>query len=550
MIPLVVSIIAKTETFQRDVAKARGEIDKFGGAAAKTQTAVFGLSKVMSSAGRGFTFFYLTNSVMNTATAMLKAQRTGESMFDAFLSGIPIINKMAKAAEELADELSGVAEQRELMLKFDKSFAGSEKLRQDLNRSIQLQAAGPGGEASLKSKFTYEDRLKEIAGFEEETLAIKKFNEEIYEQIRLLNQVPEAAERFQEFVFGGLPGSKKYTSNPAEVARKKVIEDQIRELKSKLMPVPNYDILRSQAEKEYRGQPSEFIGPPKPGKAELAAESTRINKMVLDDTREYLASIRSMDDLTRMEKIQNLEEYQLTHADVMIDIVGKETEAGILIRNEIENLKNARIDAMKVYSAELREDMENLALYTSDKFAETARTIESSMSGAFQSMITGGANFRDAMRQFFIDIGASFAKMAADMAAKAAMNAILNSVVGGIVGGIGGGFTQGTPGAQAAYAQQPYPVHHSGWVPYGTPSFQRGRGLKSNEMAAIIEKDELLVPNKQIVKSSGTNNQNFQPQIKVVIVRNEKEAYLEAMNSAEGEKVVVKHAMRNRRQIG
>ena len=267
------------------------------------------------------------------------------------------------------------------------------------------------------------------------------------------------------------------------------------------------------------------------------------NKLILASTREKLASIRSMHDKTRMEKIQILEDYRVAHFGHTEEIEAAEQ----LLKDEILSIQQSRVDAMKVYNAELQEDMEYSALYAKEKFVDAAQEIEGSMSSAFQSMIQGGANFRDAMRQFFMDIGTSFGKMASDMMARAIMMKTMGIIMGG--GGLGGDAVGA--GGQAFTPSNPYglatnPVQrHSGWVPYGTPSFQRGRGLKSNEMAAIIEKDEMLVPNKQIAKGV-SGSANYEPKFNIIIVRDEKAAYLEAMNSKEGEKSYIRHASRNR----
>lgn len=54
MIPLVMSIIAKTETFQRDMAKARGHVGKFGTSVKSTSTIVSGFSRqLLALAGVG-----------------------------------------------------------------------------------------------------------------------------------------------------------------------------------------------------------------------------------------------------------------------------------------------------------------------------------------------------------------------------------------------------------------------------------------------------------------------------------------------------------------
>ena len=143
-------------------------------------------------------------------------------------------------------------------------------------------------------------------------------------------------------------------------------------------------------------------------------------------------------------------------------------------------------------------------------------------------VIDGSKSAKEAMNDFFRDFFVRLAQAKAQML----MLDLWNAGPGSIFGGIGGA------------------VLHSGWVPEGVPSFRSGRGLKSNEMAAIIEKDEMLVPNNQIAKGrrggAGRGSADSPIQIKAVFVRDEREAYLEAMNSAEGEKVIVHKMLLNR----
>ena len=256
-----------------------------------------------------------------------------------------------------------------------------------------------------------------------------------------------------------------------------------------------------------------------PAGAEDAAVSARTNAQIVADTREKLASIRSLDYMTRMEKIQNLKSYMAAHADTMRDVVGAETEAGKLIRQEIESITSSRLDAMKVYSAELREDMQNLALYIGEKFAKAGRSIEGSLSDSFYSMKEKGKNLGTFLESVFLGIADSFARMAADMMARAAMATAVQPLISGLSAGLGGlfgggGGSFGNIGTSSPAVLSSSDVHyesaalgatklHTGWVPEGVPSFRTGRGLKPNEMAAVIEKDELLVPGSKIVRSAG-----------------------------------------------
>jgi len=266
------------------------------------------------------------------------------------------------------------------------------------------------------------------------------------------------------------------------------------------IPKERAEYMRKMAE---RANALSFVGPPEPepaaGGVDPAVVSARTDAQIVADTREKLASIRSMDYLTRMEKIQNLKAYMAAHADTLKGV----TEAEKLLTDEMTAILESRADAMKVYMAELREDSQNTGLYVSEKFAEASRSIESGLSGAFMNLRQEGSNFRSFMVDVFQSIQDSFAQMLADMAARVLMNATIAPLMSGLGGVLGNMFSGGgmiTAGGTAAGGGNPY-FMHSGWVPEGVPSFQTGRGLKSNEMAAIIEKDELLAPADQVVRS-------------------------------------------------
>jgi hypothetical protein len=242
------------------------------------------------------------------------------------------------------------------------------------------------------------------------------------------------------------------------------------------------------------------------GGSGVVKATKEVNAQVLADTKEKLASIRAMDYMTRQEKILNLREYMAAHAGTMAGV----TDAEKLLNDELLALQQSRVDAMKVYAAELREDMQNAGLYVKEKFVEAARSIEGSMSSAFESMISEGASWRDAMSNFFSDVGNSFAKMASDMAARAVMYGIMKGIFRG--GGDGGMITAG---GSAAGGGNPYFLHGGGIagidgvrkaVPFGTffgaPRFHLG----SNEVPAILEKGEKVIPKGQ---SGGTVINNY-----------------------------------------
>jgi len=316
------------------------------------------------------------------------------------------------------------------------------------------------------------------------------------------------------------------------------------------------------------------------GAAALTAEQM---KAIVASTRDALEQMRSMDYLTRNERIMNLEAYKAAHADIMTDVTGKETESAKLINREIENLKRSRLDAMQLYYTELKNDMEDSALYTSEKFAEAARSIEGSMSSAFQSMISGGASFKEAMDAFLLDIAASFAKMVSDMASRFIMKVTMDAI-GIETGSVAASATMATAittsGATAATAMGTAITAAGSVVASqiaaamgisGAIGSARGNIFNRGKITPFANGDivnrptlfpmaggvglmgesgpEAVMPLKRGrdgqlgVESSGGGTQN----IKVIMVYDDRQAAIEAMNSSEGEKVIIRHVANNRK---
>jgi hypothetical protein len=225
-------------------------------------------------------------------------------------------------------------------------------------------------------------------------------------------------------------------------------------------------------------------------------------KSVLESTKNAIESIRNQSYLTRMERIEALRQYARENAATL----EKVADAHKLLNEEIENLEKSRVNQLRVYMAELREDMQNIGLFVSDKMASAANSIESSMSDAFYNMAAEGQSFKESMIGFARDIRAAFMRMAADIIARATMNAVMNSSIGAAVGGIFGGFFGG--GATPAADPNPMMAHyaHGGGI-VGKLSRSRSvpalafagaprlhGGLLSDEFPAILQKGETVIP--------------------------------------------------------
>jgi len=289
---------------------------------------------------------------------------------------------------------------------------------------------------------------------------------------------------------------------------------------------------------------SEIKAPPGTG----GADNAEVNQKILDD--EAKAAEKRIQITARM--YEDMGQYgdgyyqaQVALLDLQKAEYGEYIDDKVLLEewyaNELKTIQEKiRVETQKLSNAQLSiweramqqreelwrdgltriEAMERDQMEIMNSFMDG---IESSWVNFWDPVIDGSKSAEEAMNDFFRNFLIKLIQAKAQMI----MLNLWNAGAGNVFGGIGA-------------------VLHSGWVPEGVPSFQRGRGLKSNEMAAIIEKDEMLVPNKQIVKGVSSGSANYEPKFNIIIVRDEKAAQIEAMNSKEGEKSYIRHANRNR----
>ncbi|HUS74343.1 MAG TPA: hypothetical protein VMY06_14890 [Sedimentisphaerales bacterium] len=276
-------------------------------------------------------------------------------------------------------------------------------------------------------------------------------------------------------------------------------------------------------------------------------------RRVIEDTQQGIESVRNMDYLTRMERIKNLEAYRDAHTNVLSQVF----KAEIILNEEILSLKRSRLDAMKVYNAELQEDFEDSSLYISERFADAAHSIESSMGNSFFSMISQGASWKDAMTGFFVNVGEAFGRMASEMMARA----IMMKTMGIIMGGGPPGYPVGVGSAKAPT----YVPHAMGNVfnmgrvvpmangdifdrPTYFPMADGKTGLiGEGGLEAAMPVRRMRGGRLGVEASGGQPNITVSPTpVKIVFVKNDREAQIELLKGKEGEKAFIQHAIRNR----
>ena len=237
---LVARFTADTTAFEQGTQRARKSLYDLTAESVKAQKSLGNLSSISKVFRLGMAT-YVIRSLTDTATGMLAARRHGDSMFEAFLAGIPIMNRLSEAADDLANELSGLAAVEETQKAWESFYSSLEKVRESLEKSLRLQQAGKGGEAAVKALFGYEDRLRDIDAINAQTEAIRKYNAEIDKEIDRLKKLQTA-----ENVPYGQAGIMSWT-----LPTRKEIDEQIKELQSQKRILPNLDVLRSQAAREY-----------------------------------------------------------------------------------------------------------------------------------------------------------------------------------------------------------------------------------------------------------------------------------------------------------
>ena len=233
---LAVNVVLNNEAFEREMRKTRQTIGSFRKDVSDSTQTISKLGSLM----RGGAMVYSVNRFTDMAAAMLEAKRKGESMFNAFLSGLPIINRLSESANRLANELSGLAAAQEAAAKSTNLVKGIDKTRESLERSIAINSAGKENAGAVQAKFAYEDRLKEIDALEAEAEAVRKYNAEIDKQIATL-------QTRRTGVPGG--GSAAFSGglSPTEAQRQR----QIADLQSQKLVIQNLGPLRTAAEREY-----------------------------------------------------------------------------------------------------------------------------------------------------------------------------------------------------------------------------------------------------------------------------------------------------------
>lgn len=181
---------------------------------------------------------------------------------------------------------------------------------------------------------------------------------------------------------------------------------------------------------------------------ETQAKIAEVNRKIAERAKvaaiklatEEIEAIRYMHWMTRMEKIQYLQDYLVAYKEA----AGTILEIEEMIKDEIKRLDRSRIDQLKVYYAELRENMQERGRWLADSFANAFRRIQGSASDMFYDIMTHAENWQDALENLFKNIVRAFVRMIADMLAEYMMFKTLTGLgLGYLAPGGGGAATTG-----------------------------------------------------------------------------------------------------------
>ena len=502
-------------------------------------------NNMMSKLQKIFRMGFLTygiNSLLDMGTAMAKAKVNGESMFRAFISGLPIINRMADSAEKFGDaladlylmgQISATPAFNQFNEQYKETFA-SMKLELDLLRSGGVETA-----EIIESQ--YQQQIKDIKAKKEGTEELIQYQENLNKKIAELESQKTAP---LGVGFGGAGRSKSVEQ----------IDKEIAALKEK------QEMYSTAAQKE---------------NLLLLAAQQRDEKLAALTEKQTEDTIKSQNEITNatIRMYQDLGQYPQEYFDLQEELLQKQVKAYTDAGGDIILAEQWKASEMERIYEETLKKQENaidqwVEHYTSmrevsEDFAKSyAAGLDDLGSKMTDWMKTGKMDWESWTNSLLTNWMDTLNKMAVAEAQKSIINPLVSSLVGAVVGGIGSGSAGSSDGAgtisqDAVYSHE---FHRGGIagkdiVPKSffrnAPSFHTG----NEEMYAKIKRNEGVFTQEQMKNLAPANNKstgqnqgiNFSPQMKVVIVRNEQEAFEEYLNSARGEKVLLKKQAKNQK---
>ena len=439
---------------------------------------------------------YAINSFMDIGSSMLEAKRNGESLFDAFLSGLPIINRMAESAKRLAKELSGLAAIEIITQKSSDITDNYDKIFTQLSRITQLQAAGSDA-ARLQAKFEYDDTLKEIKALDKQADAVREYNKAIDEKIK--------KGKVTGVGFGGAKIIEPYSE--AELAGPEFAKKQIE----------NFNALREKALADYNAKLKTATEEQTQANLQSQNEITNATIRMYQDLGYYP---QEYFDLQEELLDKQVKAYKDAGGD---EILAEQWKAGEMARiyeeteekfeDSLEKQKNALDEWVDHYTS-----MEKVSGDFIDNYSRGLDDLASKMTDWFKTGKMDWESWTNSLLTNWMD---TLNKMAIAQAQKSIINPLFKSLVGIIIGSAGsdaatgagayGGTGGGGPTGGASRSMightggMGYELPFNGYVPNSILANARSFHLGSEEMYAKIKKKEGVFTEEQMKNLAPVN---------------------------------------------
>jgi len=156
---LILNMIARTAQWVGPIKQAQRSVRELQETTADSAQSMNRLMR-LGLASRVFT------GLAEGVTEYHKAQREGTNALEMFVSKLPYIGNMSKAFNEMALEISGVAEEMERMASLSKMTGEHNTMYNKMERSYQLSLVSGDEEKKLQALYKYQDSLIAIDALE------------------------------------------------------------------------------------------------------------------------------------------------------------------------------------------------------------------------------------------------------------------------------------------------------------------------------------------------------------------------------------------------
>lgn len=490
--------------------------------------------------GRATSFVYLVSQLDDVAASLQKASYNGENFGLALLKSLPVAKQIDEVTSNIAKSLADMATRGQITSneKMTEAQSGYKKLFEEMTRAAELSKATAEDAAKIRVEHIYKDRIKEIEEWSKGTQDLTKHNELLKKQIQELEELkakPMGKTVNVGSIFTGItPVTTGRTKTDAQINK------EIAALESQILA---YDTTTQKANLLAAAE------------AERAAALTKANEKTVaaiekeaDKYEDYAAdraeiTARMYDDMGIHDK--RYKDAQIALLDIQKQDYAKFISDKALL-DDWYAARKKKLDETAVDQWANQFMGDNLFDRLSENYASGLDDMGSKLTEWMKTGKMDWESWTDSLLTSWMD---TLNKMAVAQLQQAIISPLIGSLVGGVMGAFGGGSNIGADvpvGMGGTVAR----MHGGGIVgrDYSSKTTvpmslfanapRLHGGLRNDEFPAILQKGEQVIP-------KGRGGDSFSPNIKVVIVRNEQEAFEEYLNSARGEKVLLKKQAKN-----